>query len=404
MSPVPRRFLVAAFGDPGHAFPAIALGKTLVERGHDVRLQTWTKWQEHVEREGMRFEPAPEYKVFPTKDTPGLKPYQAAVRAARETQPLIEEFAPDAVVADILTVAAGLGAELAGARWASLIPHVLPTPEPGFPPFAIGARLPRTRVGSLMWQAFDPLLRGGLEKGIVDLNGARERLDLPPINEVHGGLSRQLTMVATYPQLEYPRASWKPWQRVVGPLMWEQPYEDVEPPPGDAPLVLVAPSTSQDPEQTMLRASLEGLADQPVRVLATYNRRLPPEPIDVPPNARLVEWVSYAKTMPLCDVVVCHAGHGTVVRSLASGVPLVACPAAGDMGENASRIAWAGVGVPLPRRLVTARGVRLAVQRVLSDRGHAERARALGEWSIRHDGATVAAEPRERPWNENGPP
>jgi UDP:flavonoid glycosyltransferase YjiC (YdhE family) len=360
-----------------------------------VRLQTWAKWREDVEREGMRFEPAPEYKVFPTAETPGLKPYQAAVRAARETQPLIEEFAPDAVVADILTVAAGLAAELAGVRWASLIPHVLPTHEPGFPPFSIGARLPRTRVGSLMWRTFDPMLRGGLMKGREELNGARARLGLPPIDEFHGGLSRQLTMVATFPQLEYPRGSWQPWQRVVGPLMWEQPYPEVELPPGDAPLVLVAPSTSQDPEQRMLRAAMEGLADQPVRVLGTYNRRPPPEPIDVPRNARMVEWVSYAKTMPHCDVVVCHAGHGTVVRSLASGVPLVACPAAGDMGENSSRIAWAGVGVPLPRRLVTARGVRLAVQRVLSDEEFRARAHALGEWSRRHDGGIVAAETLE---------
>src|SRR4051812_41400470 len=206
MNPVPRRFLVAAFGDPGHAFPAIALGKTLVERGHDVRLQTWTKWQEQVEREGMRFEPAPEYKVFPTAETPGLKPYQAAVRAARVTVPLIEEYAPDAVVADILTVAAGLAAQMAGARWATLIPHVLP-PWPGapglgaqgagarwappppppppppdrvFPPFSIGARLPRTRFGSLAWRAFDPLLRGGMEQGRDELNGARERLGLAP--------------------------------------------------------------------------------------------------------------------------------------------------------------------------------------------------------------------------------
>jgi UDP:flavonoid glycosyltransferase YjiC (YdhE family) len=178
---------------------------------------------------------------------------------------------------------------------------------------------------------------------------------------------------------------------VVGPLMWEQPYGEVEPPPGDDPLVLVAPSTSQDPEQKMLRAALEGLADQPVRVLATYNRRLPPEPIDVPPNARLVEWVSYAKTMPMCDLVVCHAGHGTVVRALASGVPLVACPAAGDMGENASRVAWAGVGVPLPRRLVSARGVRLAVARVLADARYTQRALALGEWSRRHAASDVAA-------------
>src|SRR4051812_35975650 len=344
----------------------------------------------------MRFEPAPEYKVFPTPDTRGLKPYQAAVRAARETQPLIEEFQPDAVVADILTVAAGLAAELAGVRWASLIPHVLPTPEPGFPPFSIGARLPRTRLGSVIWRAFDPLLQGGLKKGRDELNGARARLGLASIDELHGGLSRQLTLVATFPQLEYPRASWKPWQRVVGPLMWEQPYGEVELPPGDAPVVLVAPSTSQDPDQKMLRAALEGLADEPVRVLATYNRRLPPEPIEVPANARLVEWVSYAKTMPLCDVVVCHAGHGTIARSLASGVPLVACPAAGDMAENASRVAWADVGVPLPRRLVSPRGVRLAVQRVLAERRYAERAKALAEWSRRHDGGTAAAETLER--------
>ena len=357
-----------------------------------MRLQTWKKWREHAEREGMQFEPAPEYHVFPTPETRGLKPYQAAVRAARQTQPLIEEFAPDAIVADILTVAAGLAAELSGRPWASLVPHVLPTPEPGFPPYSMGAQLPRTRLGSLAWRALDPLLMAGLKRGRDELNGARERLGLPPIDELHGGLSRQLTMVATFPQLEYPRGGWEPWQRVVGPLMWEQPYEEVEPPPGDDPLVLVAPSTSQDPDQKMLRAALSGLADQPVRVLATYNRRLPPEPIEVPPNARLVEWVSYAKTMPLCDVVVCHAGHGTVVRSLASGVPLVACPAAGDMGENASRIGWAGVGVPLPRRLVTARGIRLAVGRVLADPGFTERARALRDWNESHREGCVAAD------------
>ena len=46
-------------------------------------------------------------------------------------------------------------------------------------------------------------------------------------------MSRQLTIVGTFPQLEYPRGGWEPWQRVVGPLMWEQPYGEVEPPPGE---------------------------------------------------------------------------------------------------------------------------------------------------------------------------
>ncbi len=72
-------------------------------------------------------------------------------------------------------------------------------------------------------------------------------------------------------------------------------------------------------------------------------------PIAVPRNARLVDWVSYARTMPQCAAVVCHAGHGTVVRALASGVPVVACPYAGDMAENAARAALGG-----PRRLAAA--------------------------------------------------
>jgi UDP:flavonoid glycosyltransferase YjiC (YdhE family) len=390
-APRRRRILVAAFGDPGHAFPAIALARELHRRGNEVCVETWDKWQGQVEREGMRFAAAPIYTVFGDGKTP-LKPYQAAVKASEVTGALIEEFDPDAVVADILTVAAALAAEVHGRRWATLIPHVLPTPGDGFPPYSIGARLPRTGFGRAMWRRFDPLLAGGLEQGREQLNDSRARVGLPPLDHVHGGISRQLALVATFPQLEYPRpAEVSPWVKVTGPLMWEQPFGPVEPPPGSDPLVLVAPSTAQDPEHRMLQAALEGLADEPVRVLATTNRRDPPSPIDVPPNARLVDWLSYAQTMPLCDAVILHAGHGTLVRALSCGVPVVACPAAGDMNENASRVAWAGAGVALPRRLTTPRGVRLAVRKLLSDDRYARRAALLRDWALENDGAAIAA-------------
>jgi UDP:flavonoid glycosyltransferase YjiC (YdhE family) len=338
----------------------------------------------------MRFSAAPVYTVFGDGQAP-LKPYQAAVRASAVTRELIERFDPEAVVADILTVAAALAAEVTGRRWATLIPHVLPTPEPGFPPYSIGARLPRTRMGRAMWRRFDPLLTGGLEQGREQLNDSRARVGLPPLSHVHGGISRELAIVATFPQLEYPRETSQPCVRVTGPLLWEQPFGPVEPPPGAAPLVLVAPSTAQDPEQRMLRAALAGLAGEPVRVLATTNRRKPPVPIDVPPNARLVDWLSYAQTMPMCDAVISHAGHGTLMRALASGVPVVACPAAGDMNENAARVSWAGAGVALPRRLTTPRGIRLALRRLLGDERYARKAAELREWAARNDGAAAAA-------------
>jgi UDP:flavonoid glycosyltransferase YjiC (YdhE family) len=382
---------VAAFGDPGHAFPAIALGAELARRGHDVTLETWSRWREHVEREGMRFAAAPEYQVFPTRERP-LKPYVAAVKASAATRELIRATDPEVVIADILTVAPALAAELEERPWVTLVPHVLPTGEPGFPVYAVGAVYPRTTAGRRLWRLARPLLMRGEEQGRRELNGARARVGLPPLEHVHGGISRRLALVATFPQLEYPRRRGETGVRITGPLLWEQPFGDVELPPGDDPLVLVAPSTSQDPAGRLLRATLEGLANEPLRVLASTNRRPPEDPLPVSANARLVDWVSYARTMPRCAAVVCHGGHGTLARALASGVPVVACPHAGDMAENSARIRWAGLGVSLPRRFHTARGVRLAVRRVLGEPGYAERARAVAQWSRSHDGAATAAE------------
>jgi len=360
-----------------------------VARGHEVCLQTWRRWAEHVEREGVTFAPAPEYEVWPSGRS--LSPYEAAVRAAHQTASLIRDLDPHAVVADILTVAGSLAAQMEARPWATLVPHLLPTGEAGMPPYSVGARLPRTRAGAAMWGLMRPLLARGEERGRRELNAARRRVGLPPLDYSHGGISRQLALVATYPQLEYPRYEPSPAVRVTGPLLWEQPFGEVELPPGEEPLVLVAPSTSQDPDHRMLRSALEGLAGEPVRVIATINRRQPAWSLDLPPNARVVDWLSYARTMPRCAAVVCHAGHGTIARALASGVPVVGCPAGGDMAENCARLAWAGCGISVPRRLVTARGVRLAVRKLLAEPAYATRARELCEWAGRHDGGTLAA-------------
>jgi len=384
------KFFLGAFGDPGHAFPMLALGSRLAARGHDVMLETWRRWREHVEAEGMAFVAAPEYPVWPTEGQP-LKPYEAVVAATAQTRPAVAEFSPDVVVHDILTLAPAMAAELEGIPAATLIPHLYPDNAPGQPPYAIGARMPRTQAGRRMWELMEPVVRSGLRQGRRELNDMRARLGLEPVQRLHGGLSQRLCMVGTFAQLEY-RREWPENVHVVGPVMWEPPFGDVEPPPGDAPLVLVAPSTAQDPEHRLLRAALAGLADEPVRVLATWNRRPVYEPLLVPANARLVEWVSYSRTMPRCALVICHAGHGTMVRALACGSPLVCVPHAGDMAENAARADWAGVGVRLPWRLLSPATLRLAVRRALARPSLAARAHELAASTAVGDGAGRAAE------------
>jgi MGT family glycosyltransferase len=388
------RVFLGAFGDPGHAFPMLALGSRLAARGHDVTFETWKRWREHVEAAGMRFVAAPEYPVFPTRERP-LKPYEAVVAATAETRRAMVACAPAVVVHDILTLAPAMAGELEGIPVATLIPHVHPSSAPGAPPYALGARLPRTSLGRRLWDAMQQPVQAGLRQGRAELNETRARLGLPAVTRLHGGISVRLALVGTFPQLEYPRP-WPPEVRIVGPLIWEPPFGEVEPPPGDEPLVLIAPSTAQDPDHRLLRAALLGLAGEPVRVLAATNRKPVTDPVKVPDNARLVEWVSYSRAMPRSALVISHAGHGTVARALESGCPVLAVPHSGDMGENAARIDWAGVGVRLPWRLQSPVTLRLAVRRVLREPAFRRRAGELAAWAGTHDGATTAAELVER--------
>ena len=62
------------------------------------------------------------------------------------------------------------------------------------------------------------------------------------------------------------------------------------------------------------------------------------------------------------------------------------------MNENAARVDWAGVGVRLPRRLVSARGLRLAVAARAGRPTLRARARELAAWAAAHDPAARAAE------------
>ena len=127
---------------------------------------------------------------------------------------------------------------------------------------------------------------------------------------------------------------------MTGPLEFELPHPEIELPEGEEPLVLVAPSTAQDPECELVRRCFEALADEPVRVVATTNR----------PSARaadrragergsLVDWLSYWQLMPRRDArrLPRRPRHGRA--GAGAGTPLLICPSIGDMAENAERVA-----------------------------------------------------------------
>ena len=391
---MPLKVLVSAFGATGHVFPALALSRRLRARGHDVWLETMERWREVVEDQGLRFIRAPEQIALP-HPPPGTPTEPTLAEASMNLVPALREIEPDVVVNDFFTVPAALAAEVEGIRRATVIPHPYPVYEPGLPYTYVGLVAPRTRLGALAWRAARPWFARHARRDREELNEVRAELGLAPLDRDYGGISDQLAMVATFPQLEYPRR-WPAHVHVTGPMLFELPHPDVEVPDGDRPLVLIAGSTAMDQELRLVSSALDALAPEPVRVLAVLNQRGRTWPEPVPANATVVDWAAYSQVMPRAAVVVSNGGHGTVARSLAEGVALVVRPAGGDMGENAARVAWSGAGVMVPRPLLGARPLRLAVRRVLSDPGFRDRAAAIARWAQRTAGAARGAELVER--------
>jgi UDP:flavonoid glycosyltransferase YjiC (YdhE family) len=384
-----RRVLIGAIGEAGHVFPALALARALRGRGNDVLVSSSERWRKVVESIGARFEPAPERIAFPGPAPPG-EAAPSFAQAVRRAQPLLREFEPDVVVADPFGIVPSVAAELAGVPRATLIPQVWARYGPDRPPWSSGLKLPRTPLGSMLWRSWRLLEAGPRRRGKAMIDGARAELGLPPQPSAGPTFSEQLVMVATFPQLELlrPRPA---TVEVTGPMLFELPHPEVELPPGDAPLVLVAASIGQDRERELIRTALEALAGEPVRVLASINERGARWSAPIPANARVVDWVSYAQVLPHAAAVVTRGGHGTIARALAEGVPLLVCPGGGDMAENGSRVAWAGAGLMLPRRVLGQRPLRWSVRRLLADRRYAARAGEFAAWARRHDGAERGA-------------
>ena len=280
------KVLLGAFGDPGHAFPIIALGRALQRarprgRASDVdALARGRRARGHALRAGAGVPRVPHARA-------AAEALRGGACARRRTR---ARWSPRAARTSSSPTSSRSRPRWPpswrACPWATLIPHVDPRAAPGFPPYSIGARLPRTaRRPRVWWRCSTRSSTAGCEQGRARAQrDARRGSGLPPLEHVHGGISRELSLVATFPQLEYPRADGAAARTRTssGRCSGSRRPATSSCRRATTPLVLVAPSTAQDPSGALLRAALAGLADLPVRVLATSNRRPPTAPLRRP--------------------------------------------------------------------------------------------------------------------------
>ncbi len=112
---------------------------------------------------------------------------------------------------------------------------------------------------------------------------------------------------------------------------------------------------------------LDGLEHLPVDVVVTVGRELDPTDLGPRGDHILVErFVPQRELLPHCQAVVSHAGSGTVVSSLACGVPLALLPMGADHPFNADRCVALGVARVLDALTASPDDVRDAVDDVLN--------------------------------------
>ncbi|HEX2558856.1 glycosyltransferase, partial [Phenylobacterium sp.] len=360
------RFLFATFEGGGHVPPALMVARRLADDGHDVlllsdeanraaaRAQTlsFTPWATAPNRlrAGQADDPVRDWRsawppavVRAVCDAVITGP---AARYAVDAAEVIDAFRPDIVVSNELLFGVMAAAEARSVPLALLTGNVwcFPT-RPDLPPFGPGFPPARGRFGRGREQTSRKWIAGLYDAGRTDLNAARANLGLRPLARTLDQLdAADLILIGASQVFDYDASAPPPFA-YAGPLIAVPEWAAARPPPdlaGDGPLVLVSFSTTFQNQAEIVARCIRALKKLPVRGLVTLGPAVDPKGLPSAPNVTVVESASHDAVMPHCAAVICHAGHGTVVRPLMNGVPVVCIPTGRDQPENAARIAWRG--------------------------------------------------------------
>lgn len=239
-------------------------------------------------------------------------------------------------------------------------------------------------------------------KMISTLDGMRQQAGfaaLPPLDELWRSRDRIIsTSLKTFDAAPLPG-----WELVhhAGPVLEDEKFAVPTPlpwPESDAtPLVLVSFSTGFEQRNVdKLQRALDALADQPVHVVATTGGIVAPNEIAAPPNAVVLNYAAHDPILRRAALVVTHGGHGTAMRSLLHGVPMVIVPGlAGDQPFVAAAVQEWGAGRALPGDAGT-EAMRIATKEVLSVPSFGDNARRRATELAGVDGAANAADEVEQ--------
>ena len=354
--------LMAAWDGAGAVPPVMSVARALAERGHNLRVLADPVLRSDVEAAGAEHIPwtrAPHRKtrsrdsLFINDWTPegfaamrdNLAIGPAAAFAA-DVRDEMERRPAAAVLTEMFLFGALVAAEAAGVPSVVLNPTINIVPAEGVPPFGPGFMPATTDEERERDRAVTAEGVRAWDEALPALNAARAQQGLPPLAHVlDQGRSAARVLVMTSPAFDFV-GPLPPTVKYVGPRLDDMSEcGDWTPPPGDAPLVLVALSSDFQDQQDVLRRAVAAMGMLPVRAIVTTGRGVDPAQVDAPANVEVRELAPHRKILEEAAAVVTHCGHGTTIKALAAGVPIVGLPMGRDQFDIAARLVHRGAGI-----------------------------------------------------------
>jgi MGT family glycosyltransferase len=401
------KILVAGWDSGGGVEAVQTVVGRAVARGHQVRVLGTEGLRSRFEAAGATFL---RYRYAPDNDmskpeTDLVKDWQTrnpvsqwrrvrdrqlcgpAREFCRDVAEELRREAADVTVVDTMIPAAMFGSEVRGVRSVIVMHGPYMIPRPDIPPLGTGWMPGKGPLGRLRDRSAAAVTLAVFRSWMPALNRVRAEVGLPPVRGLPGLMARaDRVLVCSSPSYDFGSGSVPANVRYVGPQLDDDPGEGSGEwgagEPGQ-PLVLVGLSSTVMRQEALLQRAADALGQAQVRGLVTTGPAVDPAVISVPPDVTVTRWVRHADVLPHCSAVITHGGHGTVMKALIAGVPLIVVPLGRDQPDNAGRVVYAGAGVRL-RKNATVSALRVAISRVIED----PRYRAAAQ----HMAARLAAE------------
>lgn len=350
----------------------LALAKTFVERGHDVTWLGQPSIESRAVLAGCRFVPfqgVPSYE--PRVEIEEQLPAVMALIAFKEAGEQLTREASGAR-SDLIVVDGNLAGCLAAAEALSKPSAVLLHSM-----YATFVEIWLVET----WPSLAPFI-----------NDTREHFGLSACGSWGELLAAHDRLVAVVPEaFEGPIAGIPATMRHWGFLVPSTPLGGASGAFGAAGRanVLVGLSTTYQHQEALLQRILDALGALDVNAIASTSGQVACDTLRRPTNVELHDFVDFQTLLADCDVMITHAGLGTVAMALSRGVPLVCTPLGRDQHLNARRVVECGAGVVVDDG-ADAEAIAEAVRTVLRDTTYRDAARRVARQS-REAGGVLAA-------------